>query len=114
MLLFAFTTLLGNLNYVEQCFFYLFKRKPSNSFTVCYKITASLVVLLGAILNADLLWGIADITMGAMALINIPAIILLGKYALRAIKNYESQRKEGADPKFKSKDIGLTDLDYWQ
>ena len=114
MLLFAFTTLLGNLYYVEQCFFYLFKRKPSNTFTVCYKITASLVVLLGAILNADLLWGIADITMGAMALINIPAIILLGKYALRAIRNYEEQRREGKDPKFTAEAIGLRDLDYWK
>ena len=113
MILFAFTTLLGNLYYVEQCFFYIFKRKPGKWFNFGYRIVASLLILFGAVLNADLLWGIADITMGAMTLINIPVICILGKYALRTLKDYEKQRKEGISPVFKSKDIGLTDLDYW-
>ena len=113
MTLFAFTTLLGNLYYVEQCFFYIFKRKPGKVFNIGYRIVASLLILVGAVLNADLLWGIADITMGAMTLINIPVICILGRYAVRALKDYERQRKEGSSPVFKSKDIGLDGLDYW-
>ena len=113
MILFAFTTLLGNLYYVEQCFFYIFKRKPGVVFNTVYRIVASLLILFGAVLSADLLWGIADVTMGLMTLINIPVICLLGKYAVRALKNYEMQRKEGKYPTFKATDIGLSDLDYW-
>ena len=113
MILFAFTTLLGNLYYVEQCYFYIFKRKPGVIFNTVSRIVASLLILFGAVLSADLLWGIADVTMGLMTLINIPVICLLGKYAIRALKDYEKQTKEGKSPTFKATDIGLSDLDYW-
>ena len=84
-------------------------------FKTVYYVIASLLILLGAGLNAKLLWGIADITMGGMTIINIPVIIILGKYAIRALKDYEKQRKEGKDPVFRAKDINLPhDVDYWK
>jgi AGCS family alanine or glycine:cation symporter len=114
MILFAFTTLLGNLYYVDQCIFYIVKRVPGKKFMTAYHIIASLLVLLGAVLSADLLWNIADITMGAMAIINIPVIVILSKYAVRALNDYDKQRKEGKDPVFHAKDIGLPhEVDYW-
>ena len=115
MILFAFTTLLGNLYYVDQCLAYINKKIPSKTFMTIYKVIASLVILLGAVLNADLLWGIADIFMGGMALINLPVIIILGKYSLRALADYEKQRKEGTEPVFRAKDINLpVEVDYWK
>ncbi len=115
MVLFAFTTLLGNLYYVDQCIFFILKRVPNRLFKNIYYIIASLLILLGTRLDAGLLWNIADITMGAMALINIPVIMSLRKYAIGAIKDYDKQRKEGKKPKFKAKDIGLPHkVDYWQ
>ena len=115
MILFAFTTLLGNLYYVDQCLAYINKKIPSKTFMTIYKVIASLVILLGAVLNADLLWGIADIFMGGMALINLPVIIILGKYSLRTLADYEKQRKEGAEPVFRAKDIDLpVEVDYWK
>ena len=113
MILFAFTTLLGNLYYVEQCFFYIFKRKPSKAFGISYRIIASLLILFGSVLSADLLWGIADVTMGLMTVINIPVICILGKYAVKALKDYENQREKGISPTFRAEDIGLNGLDYW-
>ena len=62
-----------------------------------------------------MLWGIADVTMGAMAIINIPVIVILGKYAFAALKDYEKQRKAGKDPVFKAKDINLPhNVDCWK
>lgn len=114
MILFAFTTLLGNLYYVDQCIFYIMKRVPGKKFMAVYHIIASLLVLLGAVLSADLLWNIADITMGAMTIINIPVIVILSKYAIRALNDYDKQRKEGVDPVFHAKDIDLPHkVDYW-
>lgn len=114
MILFAFTTLIGNLFYVDKAIFFIFKKTPSKAFMKAYYVIAALVILLGAGLSADLLWDIADVTMGAMTLINMPVIIYLGKYAYKALKDYENQRKNGVEPVFKAKNIDLPHkTDYW-
>ena len=114
MILFAFTTLLGNLYYVNQAFSHILGHVPGKKFNYVYYIVASAVIFLGAGLSADLLWGIADIAMGLMAIINLPVILILGRYALRALKNYRRQKKEGKIPAFHAKDIGLPhQVDYW-
>lgn len=114
MILFAFTTLLGNLYYVDQCVAFLLGRVPSKKFQHIYHIIGAVVIFIGAGLSADLLWGIADITMGGMTIINMPVILILGKYAFRALKDYETQRKNGQTPVFKAKNIDLPHkTDYW-
>ncbi len=115
MVLFAFTTLIGNLYYVDQSLFFLNKKKPSRSFMSVYYVIASLLILVGAGLSADLLWGVADITMAAMTIINVPVIIILGKYALRALKDYDRKTRRGLPMTFYSSDIKLPDtVDAWQ
>ena len=115
MLLFAFTTLLGNLYYVNQSFNHIFKRDTGKLFNCIYYILASAVILLGAGLPAGLLWDLADVTMGLMTIINVPVILYLSKYAFRALKDYNRQKKQGKDPVFIAEDIGLkTKTDYWQ
>ncbi len=48
----------------------------------------------------DLAWNLADIFMGLMAMMNLIAILLLGKWALAALKDYSEQRAAGKDPVF--------------
>ncbi len=115
MILFAFTTLLGNLYYVDNAFCFIMKREPNKGFMTAYRIIAALVIFIGAGLSSDLLWGIADVTMGAMTLINIPVLIVLSKYVSRALKDYDNQRKQGIEPTFYAKNIDLPHtVDYWQ
>lgn len=115
MILFAFTTLLGNLFYVDKGISHLMGRQPGKGFMAVYYVIASGVILLGAGLDAGLLWNIADITMGGMTLINMPVILYMSKYAVRCLNDYTAQRKQGKEPKFKARDIGLKEkLDYWQ
>jgi AGCS family alanine or glycine:cation symporter len=115
MALFAFTTLLGNLYYVDRALIYILKRHPGKRFMLVYHIICSLIIFIGAGLSADLLWNIADITMGAMALINVPVILILSKYAFRAIKDYDRQRKMGERPVFYADSIGLPHkVECWQ
>jgi AGCS family alanine or glycine:cation symporter len=114
MVLFAFTTLLGNLYYVDQAVIHIMGRIPSKTVMRIYYVIASVLIFVGAGLSADLLWGIADLTMGAMTLINLPVILYLGRYAFRAIKDYDRQRKTGKTPTFCAKDIDLPHrTDYW-
>ncbi len=115
MALFAFTTLIGNLYYVNQAFSHILGKVPNKRFNTVYYIIACAVILLGAGLSADMLWNIADLTMGLMALINMPVIIILSGKAFRALADYTKQRKAGKAPTFRAKDIGISnELDYWQ
>lgn len=115
MMLFAFTTLLGNLYYVDQCIYYILGKVPGKAFMTVYHIVAAALIFLGAGLSADLLWNIADVTMGLMTVINMPVILYLSKYAVAALKDYDTQRKQGKTPVFKAKNINLPhDVDYWQ
>ncbi len=114
MILFAFTTLLGNLYYVDNVLTYIFKRTPSKQFMTGYRIVASVVIFVGAGLSAGLLWDIADVTMGFMTIINIPVILILSRYAVRALKDYEQQISDDRNPVFRARDIELPDkVDYW-
>ncbi len=114
MTLFAFTTLLGNLYYVDQALVYILKREPSKKITLVYHIIAALLILVGAGLSAKLLWAFADISMGFMTIINIPVIIYMSKYALRALNDYKRQRKQGINPVFKASSIHLPHkVDHW-
>ena len=115
MVLFAFTTLLGNLYYVDQALSHILGRIPGKRFNYVYYTIASALIFVGAGLSAGLLWDIADVTMGLMAVINMPVILYLGKYAIRALKDYVKQKKAGKDPVFHAKDIGLPhQVDYWE
>lgn len=116
MVLFAFTTLIGNLYYVNTGLTFLnHGRLPGKKFMIGYNIVASLIVFIGAISSMDACWALADITMGGMAIINIPCCIILGKKAFLAARDYTQQKKSGKNPVFHARDIGLNpdELDYW-
>ncbi|MCD1147536.1 alanine:cation symporter family protein [Peptoniphilus sp. KCTC 25270] len=114
--LFAFTTLLGNLYYVDSCLTYLNKKVPSKTFMIVYRIIATLLIFIGAGMEMELVWNIADLLMALMVLVNVPVIIILGNQALKALKDYRAQSKEGKNPVFLAKNIGLDEskLEYWK
>ncbi|MBR1483544.1 MAG: alanine:cation symporter family protein [Ruminococcus sp.] len=116
MVLFAFTTLIGNLYYVDNALIYLNKKKkPSKLFMNLFYVGCVAVVFVGALIPMDFAWTMADITMGGMTLINIPCCLLLSGVAIRALRNFESQKKQRLNPHFHARDIGLNDADnYWQ
>lgn len=115
MLLFAFTTLLGNLYYVDNCLAYINEGMPGKVFMTVYRVLACVVIFIGAGSSMGLLWDLADVLMGCMAIINLPVIVLLGGTVLACLKDYEEQRKDGKNPVFYAKAIGLKDkIDYWQ
>ena len=108
MVLFAFTTLIGNLFYVDNALIFLNnKNKPTKKFMKIFYIFAILIIFVGAIIPMDAAWAMADITMGGMTLINLPTCIILGKIAIDCLRDYEKQKKAGKNPIFKARDIGL-------
>lgn len=117
MVLFASTTLIGNLYYVDNALIFLNnKKKPSKRFMNIFYVLCSIVIFVGAIIPMDTAWAMADITMGAMTLINLPVCVMLSKVAIDCLKDYEKQKKSGQDPIFKASSIGLNEaeIDFWK
>lgn len=114
MVLFAFTTLLGNCFYCDNLLNYIHKGQPTQTFMKGFRIVSALVVFIGAGMEVSMLWNISDVLMGVMALINIPVILILSNTALKVLADYEKQKKAGENPVFKVKNIGLEyETDYW-
>ena len=114
MVLFAFTTLIGNLFYVDNALAYLLKKVPSKGFMIVFRIFAVALIFVGAGLSINLVWNLADVLMGIMVMINVPVILILSRPALDALKDYTAQRKTGRNPVFKASSIGLKEkTDYW-
>ena len=74
------------------------------------------MVLFGSVAKVAIVWDLADVFMGLMAIINLIAISLLGKYAFIALNDYTKQKKAGIkDPVFVASNIkGLEKVSQWQ
>ena len=115
MLLFAFTTLLGNFYYIENCFAYLLRRPPSKRFMNIVRAIGAALIFIGAVIEMGLAWDVADICQCILALLNIPVCVILGGVAFRALDDYMAQKQTGKNPVFHAKDVGVTErTDYWQ
>ncbi len=94
---FAYTSIVANYYYGETNIqFITSKRWP----ITVYRFLVGGMVLVGALTTLELVWAMADVFMGLMTLCNLAAILLLGKYAMRLLKDYNRQRTEGKNPKY--------------
>ncbi|RBP96286.1 AGCS family alanine or glycine:cation symporter [Cytobacillus firmus] len=110
--LFAFSSVIGNYYYGETNIEFI-KESPLAIFI--YRIGVIGMVIFGALVDLATVWGLADLFMGIMALINLVAITMLGKIAFAALKDYKAQRKEGKDPVFYADSIpGLEGIESWE
>lgn len=112
--LFAFTTLIGNYSYCEGCLEFVMNRKIKKAELLIFRALASVLVFVGAVASAGLVWDTADMLQGLIVVVNMPAILLLGGTAKRCLDDYTSQRKTTEKPAFHAKDIGLKEkVDFW-
>ena len=106
---FAFTTLLAYYYIAETTLTYLDRELKHSWLKPVLKIGFLIMVYIGSVESASLLWNLGDLGIGSMAWLNLIAILLLSKIALKVLKDYEAQKKEGKDPVFDPKKLGLKD-----
>lgn len=111
VILFAFTSILGNYFYAEANILFITKNRMV---LYAFRVAAAAMVFIGAGNDMNVAWSLADVTMGLEAVVNIIAIVLLGNIAFAALKDFEKQRAEGKDPVFYEENIGLTNTDVWK
>ena len=113
ILLFAFSSIVGNYYYGESNIEFLNDKKW---FLFAYRVCVVLMVLFGSVAKVDVVWNLADVFMGLMAIVNLIAIFMLSKYAFLALRDYTEQKKSGIkEPVFKASSIpGLKNAKEWE
>ncbi len=115
---FAFTTLLAYYYIAETNVAYI-----RRTFRIPYEITILKIALMvsvfyGTLRTASLAWGLGDIGVGLMAWLNIIAILILffiGQPAMKALKDYERQRRAGVTKyTFDPDSLGIERADFWK
>lgn len=103
ILLFAFSSIIGNYYYGEANIRFVTPRK---SVLFAYRLLVGGMVMFGALASLDLAWSLADITMGLMTICNLIAISLLSRQAFLLLNDYISQKRKGiASPVFDKNSI---------
>jgi len=114
LLFFAFTTIMAYYYIAETNLSFLYE-KGSKGAIWALRILMLVAVFYGTIKTAEAAWTLGDIGVGIMAWLNVIAIILLRKPALKAFKDYEMQRKAGVeDPVFDAKKLGIKNAELWE
>lgn len=108
--LFAFSSLIGNYCYAESNLKFI---KDHKGILNIFRILAIIAIFLGAMADFSTIWDLADVLMGCMAIVNIVVILWLGKVAIVCLKDYQQQKKQGKDPQFHPKKIGIKNTECW-
>lgn len=115
---FSFTTLMAYY-YIAECnvtYIRRFVRIPGAINLL--KVLLITATFYGTVKDANLAWTLGDIGVGLMAWINIVGILIIlfiSRPALKALKDYEAQRKAGkTEFTFDPKALGIKNAGFWE
>ncbi|EGU48876.1 hypothetical protein VII00023_13742 [Vibrio ichthyoenteri ATCC 700023] len=99
---FAFTSIIANYSYAETNLIFLEHNHKAG--LGIFRVIVLGMVMFGALASLPVVWALADVSMGLMAIVNLVAIILLSGIVIKLAKDYNRQLKEGKLPTFDAND----------
>ncbi|PIC57670.1 sodium:alanine symporter family protein [Sporosarcina sp. P12(2017)] len=112
IMFFAFSSIIGNYYYGETNIEFI---NANVVWKRIYQVLVLAMVYFGAIAKVQVVWDMADLFMGLMAIINLIVILLLGKIAFKVLDDFTKQRRAGRNPVFKSASIpDLKGAECWE
>ncbi|HEX2146008.1 MAG TPA: alanine/glycine:cation symporter family protein [Glycomyces sp.] len=112
LVLFTFTSVLGNYYYGEASVKYLSDRPLMIH---ALRVVVVALAFVGSIASLDAVWSFADVTMGLMATVNLIAVLALTGVTVKILRDYDQQRRDGLDPVFSRASVpGLKGLQVWE
>ena len=101
----------NNVLYIKRTFNF-----PALTFLL--KLLIMVATFYGTVKAADIAWGMGDVGVGMMAWLNIIGILVIffmAKPAIKALKDYERQQKEGVEVyTFDPKSLKIENADFWE
>lgn len=114
LMFFAFTTIMAYYYMAETNVAYLDKSGDKKYLVNILRVTILATTYYATTITAGAVWTLGDIGVGLMAWLNMIAILILRKPAMKALKDYVEQRKAGLDPVFNSKKLGIKNAEFWE
>lgn len=107
----AFSSVLGNYYLAESNITYLFKQKWA---LWGFRVISVAFVFYGAVAPLGTVFDLADTGAAIMVLLNVAAIVPLSGVAIKLLKNYNEQRRQGVDPVFHRDMLpGVSNIEVW-
>jgi len=91
---FAFSSIIGNYAYAEGNVEFI---RRNRTLVHVFRVLVLVMVMFGSVASVPLVWDMADVSMGFMALINLGAIFLLRRHAVAAWRDFHGQMKRGVN-----------------
>ncbi|MEL7536752.1 MAG: alanine/glycine:cation symporter family protein [Pseudomonadota bacterium] len=115
---FSFTTILAYYYIAETNIAYLRRFLPVPGASFILRLVLMAAVFYGAVRSADIAWKLGDLGVGLMAWLNIVAILIIyfmAGPAIRALRDYEQQRRAGATTfRFDPEELGIRGGEFWR
>ncbi|UQN28313.1 alanine/glycine:cation symporter family protein [Brachybacterium kimchii] len=116
---FAFTTIVAYYYMAETNLTYLMRWVPSHqvrrALVWVLRVLMIIAVAIGGLATTTgNAWALGDIGVGAMAWLNIIAILVLQVPAMKALKDYRRQKRAGLDPQFDPRPLGIRNAEFWE
>lgn len=109
--LLAFTSVLGNFSYGEANINFITRSRRART---VFGLAVTAVVFIGSVLSVDLAWTVAGLTMVVIAMVNMVVITLLAPKAVKLLRHYNEQRRQGLDPVFLASEMPELDgVECW-
>ncbi|MDO6686980.1 MULTISPECIES: alanine/glycine:cation symporter family protein [unclassified Agarivorans] len=102
IIFFAFTSIVGNYSYAETNLIFLEHNHKAGLWI--FRLLVLSMVMFGAVVKIDIIWNLADVSMGFMAIVNLVAILMLSGVVVKLAKDYNRQLDAGKVPTFNSDD----------
>ncbi|KOO02466.1 alanine/glycine:cation symporter family protein [Vibrio nereis] len=99
---FAFTSIIANYSYAETNLIFLEHNHKAG--LSIFRVVVLGMVMFGAVASLPIVWALADVSMGLMAIVNLVAIILLSGIVIKLAKDYNRQLDAGKVPTFDAND----------
>lgn len=97
---FAFTTILAYYYIAETNVSYIIPSDKQKIWIILVRLILIAATVYGCVKTADVAWAMGDLGVGMMAWLNIVAIWILHKPALRALRDFENQKKQKGTGKY--------------
>lgn len=98
LLFFAFTSVIANYSYAETNLVFLMHKNTRG--IIFLRIAVLGMIVFGGLQSNDVIWALADVSMGLMAMVNLVAILLLSNEVIKLAKDYNQQLDAGKSPTF--------------